>query len=72
MLKTGMATSPPDPSPKRPRGRPPAPEGAKSRAEVQRAYRERVKDSRISPADLADLRERFRDTLLKADLRERF
>jgi hypothetical protein len=28
---------------KRPRGRPPTPEGAKSQAEVQRAYRERQK-----------------------------
>jgi hypothetical protein len=64
-----MATNPSSPSPKR-RGRPPTPQGAKSQAEIQRAYRERLKASRITPADLADLHERFRVTLLKLELRE--
>ena len=70
MLKTGMVINAHGPSPKRPRGRPPTPEGAKPRAEIQRAYRERLKASRIPPADLAELHERFRATLLKLELRE--
>jgi hypothetical protein len=70
MLNRGMAINQPAPSLKRPRGRPPTPAGAKSKAEIQRAYRERLKASRISPADLADLHERFRVTLLKLELRE--
>jgi hypothetical protein len=52
-----MAINPPAPLPKRPRGRPPTPEGAKPKAEIQRAYRERLKASRISPADFLDLHE---------------
>jgi hypothetical protein len=65
-----MSINPSTPPPKRPRGRPPTLQGAKPKAEVQRAYRERLKASRISPADLADLHERFRVTLLKLELRE--
>jgi hypothetical protein len=49
---------------------PPTLQGAKPKAEIQRAYRERLKASRLSPADLADLHERFRVTLLKLELRE--
>jgi hypothetical protein len=54
--------------PKRPRGRPPSPQGAKPRAEVQRAYRERRKAAgkvlrvidtwtTMTPAETAEMRE---------------
>jgi hypothetical protein len=68
--------------PKRPRGRPPTPQGAKPRAEVQRAYRERRKAAgkvlrvidtwaEMMPAEIADMRERLGNALLKLELRER-
>jgi hypothetical protein len=44
-------------TPKRPRGRPPSPLGAKSKAEVQRAYRERQKAARVPPEDIVALHE---------------
>jgi hypothetical protein len=67
--------------PKRPRGRPPTPQGAKPRAEVQRAYRERRKAAgkvlrvidtwaEMTPAEIAEMRERQRNALLKPELRE--
>jgi hypothetical protein len=67
--------------PKRPRGRPPSPQGAKPRAEVQRAYRERRKaagkvvvtiDTRTTPtpAEIAELHERLRNALLQLELRQ--
>jgi hypothetical protein len=53
--------------PKRPRGRPPSPQGAKPRAEVQRAYRERRKAAgkvlrvidtwaEMTPAEITEMR----------------
>jgi hypothetical protein len=59
-----------DPPLKRPRGRPPTPQGAKPQAEIQRAYRERLKANRIPPADVADLHERLGRLALKLELRE--
>ena len=67
--------------PKRPRGRPPSPQGAKPRAEVQRAYRERRKAAgkvvvtidtwtTPTPAEIAHLHERLRDALLQLELRQ--
>ena len=67
--------------PKRSRGRPPNPEGAKPRAEVQRAYRERRKAAgkvvvtidtwkTMTPAEITELREHLRNALLKLELRE--
>jgi hypothetical protein len=66
---------------KRPRGRPPSPQGAKPRAEVQRAYRERRKAAgktvvtidtwtTPTPAEIAELRERLRNALLQLELRQ--
>ena len=71
----------PTTAPKRPRGRPPTPEGAKSRAEVQRAYRERAKAagkmvmtidtwSTMTPAEIAKMREQLRHALLQIELLE--
>jgi len=68
-MATRHPSVPPAPVAKR-RGRPPSPGGPKPQAEIQRAYRDRLKASRISPADLADLHERFTVTLLKLELRE--
>jgi hypothetical protein len=67
--------------PKRPRGRPPTPQGAKPRAEVQRAYRARLAAAGkvvklINPAEMPDLatfvemRDKLHSTLLKLELRE--
>jgi chromosome segregation ATPase len=67
--------------PKRPRGRPPSPKGAKRRAEVQRAYRERRKAAgkvvvtidtwtTPTPAEIAELQERLRNALLQLELRQ--
>jgi hypothetical protein len=67
--------------PKRPRGRPPSPQGARPRAEIQHAYRERRKAAgkivrvidtwtTMTPAEIAELRERLGNALLKLELRE--
>src|SRR3984885_353277 len=67
--------------PKRPRGRPPSPQGAKPRAEVQRAYRERRKAAgkvlpvidtwtTMTPAEIAEMRERLGNALLELELRQ--
>jgi hypothetical protein len=68
--------------PKRPRGRPPtSPEGSKTRAAIQRDYRERRKAAgkvlrvidtwkTMTPAEIAELRERLDSALLKLKLRE--
>ena len=67
--------------PKRPRGRPPSPQGAKPRAEVQRAYRERRKAAgkvlrvidtwtTMTPAEIAEVRERLGNALLELELRQ--
>src|SRR5271168_5127724 len=67
--------------PKRPRGRPPSPQGAKPRAEVQRAYRERRKAAgkvlrvidtwtTMTPAEIAEMRERLGNALLQLELRQ--
>jgi hypothetical protein len=67
--------------PKRPRGRPPSPQGAKPRAEVQRAYRERRKAAgkvlrvidtwtTMTPAEIAEMRERLSNALLQLELRQ--
>jgi chromosome segregation ATPase len=69
------------PDPKRPRGRPPSPQGARPRAEVQRAYRERRKAAgkvvvtidtwtTPTPAEIAELHERLRNALLQLELRQ--
>jgi hypothetical protein len=66
---------------KRPRGRPPSPQGAKPRAQVQRDYRERRKAAgkvlrvidtwaEMTPVEIAELRERLGNALLKLKLRE--
>jgi hypothetical protein len=66
---------------KRPRGRPPSPQGARPRAEVQRAYRERRKAAgkvlrvidtwaEMTPAEIAEMRERLRNALLQLELRQ--
>ena len=66
---------------KRPRGRPPSPQGAKPRAEVQRAYRERRKAAgkvlrvidtwtTMTPAEIAEMRERLGNALLELELRQ--
>jgi hypothetical protein len=65
-----MTPSPTTPTSKRPRGRPPTPQGAKPQAEIQRAYRERLKANRIPPADVADLHERLGRLALTLELRE--
>jgi hypothetical protein len=63
------------------RGRPPIPGGAKSRAEIQRAYRERRKAAgkvlrvidtwaEMTPAEIAEMRERLGNALLKLEMRE--
>jgi hypothetical protein len=67
--------------PKRPRGRPPSPQGAKPRAEIQRAYRERRKAAgkvlrvidtwtTMTPAEIAELRGRLDSALLQLELRQ--
>jgi hypothetical protein len=67
--------------PKRPRGRPPAPRGAKPRAEVQRAYRERRKAAgkvlrvidtwtTMTPAEIAEMRERLGNALCELEVRQ--
>jgi hypothetical protein len=67
--------------PKRPRGRPPSPQGAKPRAEVQRAYRERRKAAgkvlrvidawtTMTPAEIAEMREGLGNALLELELRQ--
>jgi hypothetical protein len=67
--------------PKRPRGRPPSPQGAKPRAEVQRAYRERRKAAgkvlrvidtwtTMTPVEIAEMRERLGNALLELELRQ--
>jgi acyl-CoA reductase-like NAD-dependent aldehyde dehydrogenase len=67
--------------PKRPRGRPPTPQGAKPQAEVQRAYRERRKAAgkvlrvidtwaEMTPAEIAEMRERLGNALRRLELRE--
>jgi hypothetical protein len=67
--------------PKRPRGRPPSPHGARPRAEIQRAYRERRKAAgkvlrvidtwtTITPAEIAEMRERLGNALLELELRQ--
>jgi hypothetical protein len=67
--------------PKRPCGRPPGPQGAKPRAEVQRAYRERRKAAgkalrvidtwaTMTPAEIAEIRERLSNALLDLELRQ--
>jgi hypothetical protein len=69
------------PNPKRPRGRPPTPEGAKPRAEVQRAYRERRRAAgkvivtidtwaTMTPAEIAEMRERLGNALLELERRK--
>jgi hypothetical protein len=69
-------------NPKRPRGRPPNPQGAKPRAEVQRAYRERRKAAGkvlrvidtwtiMTPAEIAEQGERLGNALRKLKLRKR-
>jgi hypothetical protein len=65
------------PSPKRPRGRPPKPEGRLSPAEIQRAYRERKKAATPDLAHHAELRGRLaeaedqlRTALIKLQLRD--
>jgi hypothetical protein len=66
---------------KRPRGRPPSPQGAKPRAEVQRAYRERRKAAgkvlrvidtwtTMTPAEIAELHERLGNALRELELRQ--
>jgi hypothetical protein len=66
---------------KRPRGRPPSLQGAKPRAQVQREYRERRKAagkvlrvidtwSEMTPVEIAELREKLSNALLKLTLRE--
>jgi hypothetical protein len=66
---------------KRPRGRPPTPEGARPRAEVQRAYRERRKAAgkvivtidtwtTMTPAEIAEMRERLGNALRDGELRQ--
>jgi hypothetical protein len=70
-----------DPKTKRPRGRPPSPQGAKPRAEVQRAYRERRKAAgkvlrvidtwaTMTPAEIAEMRERLGNALRDLELRQ--
>jgi hypothetical protein len=72
---------PPAKSTKRPRGRPPRPGGRKPQAEVQRAYRARLKaagkavklvdaNAATDLAMVADMRERLHHALLRLDLRE--
>ena len=67
--------------PKRPRGRPPSPQGAKPRAAVQRAYRERRKAAgkvlrvidtwtTMTPAEIAEMREGLGNALLELELRQ--
>jgi hypothetical protein len=67
--------------PKRPRGRPSSPQGAKPRAEVQRAYRERRKAAgkvlrvidtwtTMTPAEIAEMREELGNALLELELRQ--
>jgi hypothetical protein len=66
---------------KRPRGRPPSPQGPKPRAEIQRAYRERRKAAgnmlrvidtwaEMTPAEISELREVLRKALLQLELRQ--
>jgi hypothetical protein len=66
---------------KRPRGRPPSPQGARPRAEVQRAYRERRKAAgkvivtidtwtTMTPAEIAEMRERLGNALRDLELRQ--
>jgi hypothetical protein len=66
---------------KRPRGRPPSPQGPRPRAEIQRAYRERRKAAgkvvvtidtwtTPTPAEIAELRGRLDNALLKLELRQ--
>jgi hypothetical protein len=68
-------------TPKRPRGRPPSPQGAKPRAEIQRAYRERRKAAgtvlrvidtwtTMTPAGIAEMRERLGNALGELELRQ--
>jgi hypothetical protein len=63
------------------RGRPPSPHGPRPRAEVQRAYRERRKAAgkvlrvidtwtTMTPAEIAEMRERLGNALQKLELRE--
>jgi hypothetical protein len=67
--------------PKRPRGRPPSPQGAKPRAEVQRAYRERRKAAgkvlriidtwkTMTPVEIAEMRDRLGNALRELELRQ--
>jgi hypothetical protein len=67
--------------PKRPRGRPPSPQGTRPRVEVQRAYRERRKAAgkvlrvidtwtTMTPDEIAEQRERLGNALRKLELRE--
>jgi chromosome segregation ATPase len=63
------------------RGRPPIAEGAKSRTDIQRDYRARLKAAgkvlrfvdtwtTMTPAEIAELRQRLDNALLKLELRE--
>jgi hypothetical protein len=63
---------------KRPRGRPPSPQGARQRAEIQRAYRERRKAAgkvlrviytwaEMTPAEIAEMRGRSDSALLQLE-----
>jgi len=66
-----METNQPDPaSPKRPRGRPAKPGGAKTQAEIQRAYRERKKAMTPDPATFAGFRDQLMDALAGIERRE--
>jgi hypothetical protein len=65
-----MSINPSASPPKRPRGGPPTSQGANRKRRYSAPYRERLKGSRISPDDLANLHERFRVTLLDLELRE--
>jgi hypothetical protein len=73
---------PPSQPVKRPRGRPPTPEGARPGAEIQRNYRERLKAAgkivrvidtwaTMTPAEIAALREQLGNALLQLELRDR-
>jgi hypothetical protein len=55
---------------KRPRGRPPTPQGARSQAEIQRAYRERKRMATPDPADFAAMRDELHHALSKITLLE--
>jgi chromosome segregation ATPase len=67
--------------PKRPRGRPPTPQGAKPRADVQREYRQRRKErglvlrtintlTTMTPDEIAEMRERLGNALRELEMRQ--